>query len=113
MNVYERVKFAVQARLRRAQRACEGAERGMGPPRATPGPPRRGLCAVGWCEPGSEQSPGRPRRARRACEGAGRGMGPPRATEPGSGAEPRLKMLKSEQLTIREQLEQRERDILA
>jgi diguanylate cyclase (GGDEF)-like protein len=35
LNVYKRVKFAVQARLRRAQRACEGAERGGGAPRAT------------------------------------------------------------------------------
>src|SRR5205814_9844751 len=34
----------------------------------------------------------KPRRARRACEGAERGAGDPRATEPGSGAEPRLRM---------------------
>jgi len=32
------------------------------------------------------------RRAKRAREGAERGLGPPRATEPGTGAEPRLKM---------------------
>src|SRR5207253_8916546 len=40
---------------------------------------------------GPGQSPRTPRRARRACEGAARGTGPPRATEPGSGAEPRLR----------------------
>jgi PadR family transcriptional regulator, regulatory protein PadR len=35
LNAYERVKSAVQARLRRARRACKRAERGGGAPRPT------------------------------------------------------------------------------
>src|SRR5438445_7248889 len=91
---------------RRAQRACEGAARGVGAPQATePGGGVPSAAAALGCRSGAEprsrplygalrefcsrKAPCNGRRAQRACEGAAWGVGAPRATEPGSGAEPR------------------------